>query len=160
MRQFLEAGTAVLAVLLLGLMAGFFWTYSINVSLALLQVDGDTYARVQSLLNQNVRHWMFFIGFFGAGAATVLALVVNYRHWRSKSFLCLALAAVIYVLGIIVFTAQVNLPLNYYTESWNPASLPADWQSVRLAWNEANHWRVVSAVSAFLLGLLALVWRK
>ncbi len=37
-------------------MAGFFWTYSDNVNLAMLQVDGATYATVQSLFNMNVRH--------------------------------------------------------------------------------------------------------
>ncbi len=48
-----------LAVLWLGLMAGFFGTYSANVNLALLQMDGATYATVQSAFNRNVRHALF-----------------------------------------------------------------------------------------------------
>ncbi|MFZ1388702.1 MAG: DUF1772 domain-containing protein [Thiolinea sp.] len=155
-----ENTTRVLAVLVLGVMAGFFWTYSINVAPALLQVSGETYAEVQSLLNVNVRHWMFFIFFFGGGALTAVALAVNYRHWRSASFWLLALAGLIYILGIIVFTKQVNLPLNYYTESWNPAALPSDWEQVRASWNSANAWRVASSGVAFVLGLIALVLRK
>lgn len=54
-----------LAVVWLGLMAGFFGTYSCNVNLAMLQMDGATYATVQSALNRNVRHSLFFALFFG-----------------------------------------------------------------------------------------------
>lgn len=54
-----------LAVLWLGLMAGFFGTYSANVNLAMLQMDGATYATVQSAFNRNVRHALFFALFFG-----------------------------------------------------------------------------------------------
>jgi uncharacterized membrane protein len=123
-------------------------------------VDGATYAKVQSLFNQNVRHTMFFIFFFGGGIATVAALVFNYRHWKTWSFGLLALAALIYIGGIIAFTHEVNLPLNYYTESWNPAALPSDWEQVRAQWNSANALRVVSAGVAFVLGLLSLVVRR
>ncbi len=42
-----------------GIMAGFFYTYTFNVNLAMLEVDGSTYAVVQSLFNENVRHPMF-----------------------------------------------------------------------------------------------------
>jgi len=45
-----------LAVAAFGVMAGFFWTYSANVNLAMLTVDGATYATVQSAFNRHVRH--------------------------------------------------------------------------------------------------------
>ena len=153
----LERGSIVVAVFVFGIMAGFFWTYTFNVNRAMLQVDGETYAIVQSLFNRNVRHPMFFVFFFGGGIFSVLALLLNYRHWQQPSFWMLSGAVLVYVLGIIVFTRWVNLPLNYYTESWNPQQLPADWESVRAQWNTANAWRVGTAALAFLLGLLALM---
>ena len=52
-----------------GVMAGFFWTYSANVNLAMLTVDGATYATVQSAFNRHVRHALFFALFFGIGLA-------------------------------------------------------------------------------------------
>ena len=115
-------------------MAGFFWTYSFNVNLAMLNVDGKTYAEVQSLLNENVRHNIFFLFFFGA--------------------------EIVYILGIIMFTAQVNLPLNYYTESWNPMQLPTDWHTVRESWNQANLLPVCSFFVSFLMTVFALSLRK
>lgn len=149
----------VLTVLGLGLMAGFFWTYSANVNLAMLTVDGPTYAIVQSAFNRHVRHALFFVFFFGPPVGAALALAANGRAWRQAWFATLALAGLLYLLGIVVFTAHVNLPLNYYTESWNPAALPSDWAHTRDRWNTANLWRTGASIGAFALALGALVWR-
>ncbi|MCB0196637.1 MAG: DUF1772 domain-containing protein [Anaerolineae bacterium] len=155
----IENGLVAVATIVFGIMAGFFWTYTFNVNLAMLQVDSETYATVQSLFNQNVRHFMFFIFFFGGGFFSVLALLGNWRQWKSVSFWLLAVACVVYIFGIIVFTAQVNLPLNYYTESWNPQQVPADWMSIREQWNQANAIRVGTSALAFVLSLSTLVIR-
>lgn len=147
------------ATIVFGIMAGFFWTYTYNVNYAMLEVNGETYATVQSLFNQNVRHAMFFVFFFGGGFFSVLALFVNFRHWRTLPFALLAIASVVYIGGVIAFTSQVNLPLNAYTESWNPQNLPADWMDVRAQWNRANAIRVATSGSSFGLSVLSLVLR-
>ena len=131
-----------LAVLWLGLMAGFFGTYSANVNLATLQMDGATYATVQSAFNRNVRHALFFALFFGPPLWCALAVV-----------------GVAYLLGIVFFTQQVNLPLNYTTEAWNPQALPADWAKVRDQWNAANLWRALLSLGCFATALGTLVGR-
>lgn len=143
--SWLENSTLMMSIITFGIMAGFFWTYTFNVNYAMLKVDGPTYATVQSLFNENVRHPMFFIFFFGGGFFSMLALAVNYQNWQSLDFHLLLAASLIYILGIIVFTQQVNLPLNAYTESWNPQQLPADWESIRLQWNQANAIRVATS---------------
>jgi uncharacterized membrane protein len=155
----LENATVALAAVALGVMAGFFSTYSFSVAPALLGVDGATYASVQSALNRHVRHALFFVFFFGAAALPALALVVNRRHWRSAAFWLVAAAGLAYALGVVAYTANVNLPLNHYTESWNPQALPADWAATRDAWNAANAVRVAVSVSAFVASLAALVLR-
>ena len=155
----LENGTLAIATIVFGIMAGFFWTYSFNVNLAMLEVGGETYAVVQSLFNENVRHLMFFAFFFGGGFFSVVALIANYKKWKSVSFLLIAIAALVYIVGVIAFTQQVNLPLNYYTESWDPSQLPADWSDIRNRWNDANMIRVGTSFLPFALCVLALVLR-
>lgn len=155
----LENLSLAAAIVIFGLMAGFFWTYSFNVNLAMLQVDGPTYATVQSLFNQNVRHVWFFALFFGGGVVPVAALVVNYKRHKTASFTLLALAAVVYIAGIIFFTRAVNLPLNAITEAWNPYNMPVNWATTRDQWNQANALRVASSLAAFVLSLAALVLR-
>ncbi|WP_295980909.1 DUF1772 domain-containing protein [uncultured Variovorax sp.] len=148
-----------LAVFWLGVMAGFFWTYSANVNFATLEMDGATYASVQSALNRNVRHAMFFGFFFGPPLLCGLALAVDWRAHGAGWWRCLLLAGLLYGLGIVLFTAQVNLPLNAYTESWSPLALPSDWALTRERWNAANLWRAVASALAFGLGLAALCLR-
>jgi uncharacterized membrane protein len=155
----LENLTLAAAIVIFGLMAGFFWTYSFNVNIAMLQVDGSTYATVQSLFNKNVRHIWFFALFFGGGVVSVAALLANHKHRKTGAFKLLALAAVVYIAGIIFFTREVNLPLNAITEAWNPAALPSNWSAVRDQWNLANAFRVACSLSAFVLSLFALVLR-
>lgn len=155
----LDNTSIAVATAVLGLMAGFFWTYSFNVNRAMLLVDGATYATVQSLFNQNVRHAAFFALFFGGSLFPLLALAVNRRHWRTPSFWLVAAATLVYGLGIVAFTHEVNLPLNAYTESWSPTNLPADWSATRDLWNSANLTRVWLACAAFALALAALVPR-
>jgi uncharacterized membrane protein len=156
---YLENGILALATFVTGIMAGFFYTYTFNINLAMMQVDGATYATMQSLFNENVRHFVFFIFFFGGAAVPVLTLLVNWRHRKTFPFWLIVAAGVLYFLGIVIFTANVNLPLNYYTESWTPQALPADWMATRDAWNSANALRVLLASTSFFLYLIALVLR-
>lgn len=148
----------VLAVFSLGLMAGFFATYTGNVNLATGELDGPTYALVQSAFNRNVRHAAFFALFFGPPLWCVLALASGWRA-RAGWWWLVALVGLGYALGIVIFTQQVNLPLNHLTESWTPATLPPDWAATRDAWNRANAWRAAWSALLFAAGLVALVWR-
>ena len=156
---YLENATLALATLVAGMMAGFFATYSFNVNLAMLRVDGATYATVQSLFNQHVRHAGFFACFFGGAALPLLVLAANWKHRRTVPFWLVVAAGLLYGLGIVVYTANVNLPLNAYTESWNPQALPLDWRATRDAWNQANTVRAAVAGGVFLLYLVAFTLR-
>ena len=156
----IENLSIAVAAFSVGIMAGFFWTYSFNVNLALLDVNGEIYATVQSLLNQNVRHFSFFMFFFGSGFFILLACVLNFRRTKEIEFWLLLLAALIYIFGVIVYTAQVNLPLNYDTESWDPLKLPDYWAQTRDAWNSANALRVATSIVSFLLCICCLSIRS
>ena len=149
----------LLTVLVLGLMAGFFATYSANVNLATLELDGPTYAQVQSAFNRNVRHAGFFVCFFGPMPLGLIALALAWTERRAAWWRLLALTVLAYALGIVLFTREVNLPLNHLTESWTPATLPPDWAGVREAWNRANLWRSGLNLALFAASLMALVLR-
>ena len=151
--------TAALATVLLGVMAGFFWTYSFNVNYATLELSADDYARMQSLFNVNVRHGMFFSVFFGAAVASTAAVIANLPYRRTASFWCLVVACCAYVFGIVVYTRLVNLPLNATTESWVVGAVPADWHLIRDAWNHANLVRVATSLLAFAASLAAITLR-
>lgn len=156
--QALSWGALLLAVFSLGIMAGFFGTYTANINLATRELDGATYALVQSAFNRNVRHPLFFAFFFGPPWLCLLSLATAWRQ-RPGWWWLLAAVGLAYALGIVLFTHQVNLPLNRFTESWTPATPPADWALTRDAWNRANAWRAACSAALFALGLGALCWR-
>lgn len=158
--KLLENSFLALSTIFFGIMAGFFWTYSFNVNYAMQQVDGSTYTQVQSLFNQNVRHSMFFFFFFGGGALSIITVCLNIKRFRSMSFWLLVLASAIYIFGVILYTKQVNLPLNAYTESWDILNPPSDWETTRDSWNKANLFRVYTSVTSFLLCVLVFVIRS
>ncbi|WP_051237559.1 DUF1772 domain-containing protein [Ottowia thiooxydans] len=151
---FLQAAT----VFVLGLMAGFFATYSANVNLATHELDGPTYALMQSALNRNVRHALFFSAFFGPLILGSLTLLSACKECRRRWWGLHAGVVLAYALGIVLFTREVNLPLNYFIESWAPATLPMDWNETRDAWNRANLVRAFLSTILFAvsLGLLSL----
>ena len=155
----LSLGTQLLTVLLLGLMAGFIATYSANVNLATLELDGPTYAQVQSAFNRNVRHAGFFVCFFGPIPLGLIALALARAERHTAWWRQLALTVLAYALGIELFTRAVNLPLNHLTESWTLVALPPDWARVRDAWNQANLWRSGLNLALFAASLIALVLR-
>jgi len=156
---YLENGALALACAIFGVMAGFFWAYSVNVSPALAQVSGETWALVQSLLNHHIRRFTFGAFFFGGALVSVLAVLLNLRHRRDAAFWLLAVAVLVYVGGVIVVTRQVSVPLNDYIDSWDPANLPVDWAEVRADWIRANGVRLASSLASFALCLAALVRR-
>ena len=154
LRQLSSVGL-VLAVFSLGIMAGFFGTYAGNVNLATLELDGPTYALVQSAFNRHVRHALFFTCFFGPPLLCLVALAGAWRE-RPVWWWLVASIGLGYALGIVVFTREVNLPLNRLTESWTPATLPVDWAETRDAWNRANAWRAGWSALLFATSLVAL----
>ena len=128
--------------------------------LILLLLPAAARAEDPIAFNRDVRHVLFFVVFF---SPPLLCALTAFAAWSARKqgwFWCMLIAAIVYALGIIVFTQLVNLPLNAYTESWNPNALPADWPRVREQWNAANLLRSVVSMGAFLLAVLALAWRR
>lgn len=101
---------------------------------------------------------LFFTFFFGPPLWCAVALTSACRA-RPGWWWLATLVGLGYALGIVVFTQQVNLPLNQITESWTPATLPADWVVTRDEWNRANAWRAGWCSLLFALGLATLTWR-
>lgn len=159
MRQ-VSVAAHLLAVLAMGVMAGFFFAYSANVNLATAAFDGPTYALAQSAFNRNVRHPLFFAAFFGPTLLAVGALAAGWRERRSAWWWLVLAAGLLYTFGIVVYTRFVNLPLNALTESWTPATLPADWTSTRDAWNAANLWRTLASFACFAVAAAGLLLRR
>jgi uncharacterized membrane protein len=139
----------VLATALLGLMAGFFFAFAVDVAPAMRELDAQAYITTQQAINRVVRNALFGGVYFGSvllPALTTLALYASGQ--RRQGHLWLTLGAVYF--GMVFWlTREINVPINNALALWNPAAPPADWLTARERWNTANLVRTVAAIACF-----------
>ena len=139
----------VLATCLMGLMAGFFFAFSVDVAPAMRELDAQGYITTQQAINRAVRNVPFALVYFGAAITPfVTALSLYLAGSRRHAALWLGVALV-YVAGVFLLTREVNVPINNALALWNPQSPPAEWQQARDDWNAANLVRCLVACACF-----------
>ena len=145
-----------LATLLLGLMAGFFFAFAVDVAPAMGQLDAPGYISTQQWINKVVRNALFGGVYFGAALlplGVALACAWSGKRRRAAGW---ALLAAVYFAAVFWLTRSVNIPINEAMALWSPHAPPADWQLLRQRWNEANAARAAASALCFAaaLGLL------
>jgi uncharacterized membrane protein len=148
----ISSAVLVVAVVLSGLSAGFFYTYESSVTLGLAQVDDTTYVTVFQALNDTIRNVGFGIAFFGTIPAIAAALVLNWGEgilWRWMIGVGLGL----YLIGLAI-TIVGNVPLNNdlaEVTTLMPANVADARQRFEDDWNRLNLARTVTFVATFIL---------
>lgn len=150
------AGLQVLATLLLGLMAGFFFAFAVDVVPAMRELDAQAYITTQQAINRVVRNATFGGVYFGTAVLPLLAAVALYAGGQRRAGHAWLALWVVYFGAVFWLTREVNVPINNALAQWNPASPPADWQQARDSWNNANLVRTLAAGLCFAGAVLAL----
>lgn len=145
------------AVLLAGLHAGFFFTWSFTVMNGLdAGSPGAAIAAMQSM-NANIRNAPFGVVFFGAPIVALFATFVMMASRRGMPA-ALTLAGFAGLAATVVTTAVVHIPLN---EALALQTVPTDmaraadmWMDYAAPWTAWNHLRALTSLVGFLfLGL-------
>lgn len=146
----------ILATLTTGLISGFFYAYACSVTLGLGLLPDEQYIEAMQAINATVRNGVFAFSFFGAVLSLLLALAVHAPQLRSRRFVLIALAAVLYIGGGFMVTFLVNVPMNEELARVGEAG-PAALAHIRAEyegpWNLWNGLRTVFSS----LALLALI---
>lgn len=148
----------VLATLLIGLMAGFFFAFSVDVIPAMRDFNAQDYIATQQAINRAVRNIPFALAYFGAATiplVTAAALWAAGDGRRAALWLAIGLA---YVSGVFLLTREINIPINNALALWDPKAPPANWMQAREDWNQANLWRCLAACASFVAALAVLAW--
>ncbi|MYF88490.1 MAG: DUF1772 domain-containing protein, partial [Boseongicola sp. SB0676_bin_33] len=93
-------------------MFGFFFAWTCSTMWGLDRADPNVAIAAMQAMNESVRNWIFAPAFFGTPAVLACAAMVASRSTQRKAAICLALACIIYVLGAMLPTFMVNVPLN------------------------------------------------
>ncbi len=141
------------ATLTTGLISGFFYAYACSVTLGLTLLPDEQYVEAMQAINATVRNAVFAFSFFGAVLSLLLALAVHAPRLRTRRFVLMALAAVLYIGGGFMVTFLVNVPMNEELArvgeagSAALAQVRADYEG---PWNLWNGVRTIFSSLAFL----------
>ena len=157
------SATATLA--LAGVMAGFFYAYSISVMFALDAIKAEQAITAMQSINRKVQNPVFLATFTltpVAAAVTGGLLLGLDQTWAAVAFFG---AAATYALGAFLTTAVVNVPMN---NALDAAAVPTDgdaaaklWSAYSPRWTRWNTVRTLfSTLSLLLVGLGLFVWGR
>ena len=154
-RARLLAPLALLALLFSGAMFGFFYAWVCSTMWGLDAADPSVAIAAMQAMNASVRNPVFAPAYFGTPAVLAAAALAAWTGAERRCATLFGLAALVYVLGAMVPTFAVNVPLN---EALAQIAPPLDtaraeevWRSYSQPWQAWNTSRAAAAGIALLL---------
>jgi len=145
-----------LAILLTGLMAGIFFTWSNAVKPGIGKLGDIEYLRALQSMNRVILNNAFRIIFLGAIIAVALVPVFYFNLYPKNIFWLFVFTLVIYWIGVFGVTVSGNIPLNEILDKTNLESITLEEiktlrKSIELKWNNYNLIRCISSGITFIL---------
>ena len=145
-----------LAILLTGLMAGIFFTWSNAVKPGIGKLSDIEYLRALQSMNRVILNNAFKIIFLGAIIVVALVPVFYFNLYPKNIFWLFVFTLVIYWIGVFGVTVSGNIPLNEILDKTNLESITSEEiktlrKSIEVKWNNFNLIRCISSAITFLI---------
>ena len=145
-----------LAILLTGLMAGIFFTWSNAVKPGIGKLGDIEYLRALQSMNRVILNNAFRIIFLGAIIAVALVPLFYFNLYPKNIFWLFVFTLVIYWIGVFGVTVSGNIPLNEILDKTNLESITSEEiktlrKSIEVKWNNFNLIRCISSAITFLI---------
>lgn len=145
------------SLLFSGAIFGFFYAWVCSTMWGLDAADPRIAIAAMQAMNGSVRNAVFAPAFFATPAVLMLTAVVAWRVGRAGAGAAYAAAGALYLVGGLVLTMAVNVPMN---EALAQVALPDSVEDARAIWDAySGKWQlwngvrtVVSAVTLLLAG--------
>jgi uncharacterized membrane protein len=158
--DFAQGATLVVAAILMGHLAGFFFTFTNAVMPGLGRSDDRTFVAGFQALDRAVMNPLFLLTFAGAPLATGVAALLQGGE-DERGVLYWTIAAFVFYFAIIAITRSVHLPLNAEIQAAGDPDRVADLTAVRerfeARWVRWNTVRTVACSASFACLVWALV---
>lgn len=153
------------AILLTGLMAGIFFTWSNAVKPGIGKLSDLEYLRALQSMNRVILNKAFIGIFLGAIIAVALVPLLHFKLFPDTIFWMFILAFVTYWIGVFGITVFGNIPLNEMLdkinlESITPEEIKALRTSIEVKWNNFNLIRSISSGVTFALLIMSYTFIK
>ena len=143
--------SAVISITLTGAIFGFFYAWVCSTMWGLDAADPRTAIGAMQAMNASVRNGVFFPAFFLTPVALGITAVLAGREQRRASALLTGSAALLYLVGGILLTRCVNIPMNQQLAT---QVIPTDVASARQIWQDySGRWQVWNQVRTVVSGL-------
>ncbi len=152
-----------LSLLLAGAIFGFFYAWVCSTMWGLDAIDPRVAIEAMQGMNASVRNMVFAPAFFGTPFALLLTGALAFGTGNARAGLIFAAGGVLYLIGGLVLTMAVNVPIN---EALAEIVVPDDidtarqiWADYSPRWQAYNIARTIASGGALMLtglGLLAL----
>ena len=139
-------------------MGGVFFAFSTFVMAALHRLPPAQGIAAMQSMNITAVTPMFMTALFGAAAACLGVAVTAVIDWRTNESAFLIAGTLSYLIGAIIVTIAVNVPLNNALAAADPSSAAAGplWTHYVRTWTSWNHVRTVGSLVAAALLIAAI----
>lgn len=137
-------------ILMFGLMAGFFYAFSVCVMAGLDRLPPAEAIHAMQTINAAVRNPVFFVTFFLTPVVALATAALAFQVGDTRQALFMAAAAAVYILAAAAPTALVNVPMNEALAAVAPANADAAavWTAYSDRWTAWNTVRTVTSTLA------------
>ena len=121
-----------LSIMLYVLVAGVMWGTWLSLARTMTRYDAATFLADGKHMIANLAVVMAVL----MVAALVVGLVAVVLLFRARSTVAawLAFAALLLMIGVLVITLAVEVPIDNLIMKWTEETLPTDWQEIRERW--------------------------
>lgn len=142
---------ALVSLVLNGAIFGFFYAWVCSTMWGLDAADPRTAIAAMQAMNASVRNAVFAPAFFATPVVLALTAILALRLKIRDAALLFGAAATIYLLGGLLLTAAVNVPMN---EALARVIIPDDIEAARRIWLDYSpDWQFWNQIRTLLSGL-------
>lgn len=142
---------ALVSLVLNGAIFGFFYAWVCSTMWGLDAADPRTAIAAMQAMNASVRNAFFAPAFFATPVVLALTAILALRLKFRGAALLFGAAATIYLLGGLLLTAMVNVPMN---EALALATVPDDIEAARSIWRDYSpDWQFWNQTRTLFSGL-------
>ena len=142
-----------------GLMAGLFFTYSNSVMPSLAQVPVPQGVLAMNTINTVIQNPLFLSIFMGTALLALFLVLAALLGWGVARPSWVLIGAALYVIGNIIVTMAINVPMNDALAATAPdsqaaAQLWATYLDRWVFWNHVRAFACTGALAAFIAALM------
>jgi uncharacterized membrane protein len=134
------------SVMLYFLVAGVMWGTWLSLARTMTEYDAQTFLADGQHMIDNLATVMAVLMI--AAVLVGLAAMVLVLRTGSATAGWLAGVALLLMIGVLVVTLTIEVPIDNQIKTWTTATLPADWQEIRARWSAFHTVRTFMSLGA------------